>query len=446
MTSNNKTPTVSSGKKLSFISIFFLGINGIIGSGAFLLPQEIYKDLGLMSIVVLIVAAMTVSMIALCYADLGSRFSGSGAAWLYCYNAFGKFTGFQVGLFTWFLGVTTLSGEVVALLQTLKEVFPILKEPHFYYTSVMGFIIILGLINLMGTKFTKWVDNISSFVKITTILLFIVIGAFFLKFSNFTPIVPENIKTTGDFIKHFGTAFSVVFYMFSGFSFLPIAARQMNNPQKNIPKALISVMITVTLLYVLVQFFVIGILGPSLVNYNAPLADAMRVSIGDFGYYLILSGMLVSIFGLAFAVSFNTPILAASLANEHKLLPSFIGKMNKNGAPYYAILITSIASCALATGSYIFLVTCSVLAAFVQYVPTIFAVIKFKQTNEFPNQGFSLKGGYTIPILALISSAYLLVNFTATTFFIILVVFLLGTVVYIITNKPINTKPKIKEK
>jgi len=58
--------------------------------------------MGVMSVVVLLCAAITVSMIALCYADLSSRFSGSGAAWLYSYNAFGKFTGFQIGLFSWF--------------------------------------------------------------------------------------------------------------------------------------------------------------------------------------------------------------------------------------------------------------------------------------------------------------------------------------------------------
>lgn len=72
-------------KKLSFMSIYFLGINGVIGSGAFLLPQTIYKDMNLMSVFVTICAALTVSMVTLCYA----RFTGSGAAWLYSYHAFG---------------------------------------------------------------------------------------------------------------------------------------------------------------------------------------------------------------------------------------------------------------------------------------------------------------------------------------------------------------------
>ena len=67
-------------------------------------------------------------MIALCYADLSSRFTQSGAAWLYSYNAFGRFAGYELGIFTWFLGCTTLSAEVVALLTVLKSFLPIFKN------------------------------------------------------------------------------------------------------------------------------------------------------------------------------------------------------------------------------------------------------------------------------------------------------------------------------
>lgn len=87
-------------KKLSFISIYFLGINAVIGSGTFLLPAKIYHEMNLMAIVVLLLTAVVVSMIALCYADLSSRFKGSGAAWLYAYHAFGRFTGYELGVFT----------------------------------------------------------------------------------------------------------------------------------------------------------------------------------------------------------------------------------------------------------------------------------------------------------------------------------------------------------
>ncbi|MFC4770539.1 hypothetical protein [Enterococcus hermanniensis] len=65
------------------------------------------------------------------------------------------------------------------------------------------------------------------------------------------------------------------------------------------------------------------------------------------------------------------------------------------------------------------------------------AVIKFKKTKQFPNNGFSLKGGYTIPILALAISMYLLTNFNMKVLLVMGIVFLLGVVLY---------ETKIKEK
>lgn len=147
-------------------------------------------------------------------------------------------------------------------------------------------------------------------------------------------------------------------------------------------------------------------------NYSTPIAVAFQKAVGEWGYVLVIAGMLISIFGVAFASSFNTPALIASLATEHSMLPSWIGKKNKHDAAWVAILFSAVISAILITQSYLFLVSYIVLASFVQYVSSILAVIKFKHTNEFPNHRFKLPGGYTIPILALMISCYMVTNFT----------------------------------
>lgn len=264
------------------MSIYFLGINGVIGAGAFLLPQTIYKDMNLMSVFVTICAALTVSMVALCYADLSSRFTGSGAAWLYSYHAFGRFTSYELGIYTWFLGCCTYAAEIVALLTILKTLSPVFSNHAVYYGIAIGIIVLFTIINLFGRTIVKLVDNLSSAAKMITILIFIIIGAFFIHKMNFTPVIPKAATLgVGPYFKHFGAAFSVVFYMFTGFSFIPIAAKQMNNPEKNIPKVLISVMITVTILYALMMLVAIGILGSKMVNYSTPIAVAFQKAVGD---------------------------------------------------------------------------------------------------------------------------------------------------------------------
>ena len=189
------------------MSIYFLGINGVIGSGAFLLPQTIYKDMNLMSVSVFVTicAAVTVSMVALCYADLSSRFTGFGAAWLYSYNAFGRFTGYELGIYTWFLGCCTYAAEVVALLTTLKSFWPVYNNAVVYYGTAIGLIILFTIINLFGRTIVKLVDNLSSAAKMITIIVFIIVGAFFIHKMNFTPVLPKAASLgVGPYFKHFG--------------------------------------------------------------------------------------------------------------------------------------------------------------------------------------------------------------------------------------------------
>lgn len=117
------------------------------------------------------------------------------------------------------------------------------------------------------------------------------------------------------------------------------------------------------------------------------------------------------------------------------MLPKVIGKKNKHDAPWVGIILTAILTAAFATQSYLFLVSCTVLASFVQYVPSILAVIKFKHTNEFPNQGFKLPGKYIIPALALVVSCYMVTNFTAKTLLVGTVVAVLAAVAYFFIDK-----------
>lgn len=406
----------STPKKLSFMSIYFLGINGVIGSGTFLLPAVIYRDMNLASVGVLLCTAVTVSLIALCYADLASRFKGSGAAWFYGYNAFGRFTGYELGIFTWFLGCCTLSAEIVALLTTLKSFLPVFDNRWVYAGSVIVLILLFSIINYFGRSLVKAVNNISAAAKILTLLVFILIGAFCIHVTHFNPVIPTAaLKGPLPFMKHFGAAFTPIFYLFTGFSFLPIAAKQMNNPEKNIPRVLIAVMVSVTILDALMMLVAVGIAGQKLGGFSTPLANTFGMGVGKWGFYLIICGMLISIFGVAFSASFNTPSLVASLANEHGMIPKAFGKKNQHDAPVTGIWVTAIICLLFCTQSYLFLVNCTVLASFIQYVPSILAVIKFKHSNEFPNHGFSLPGKYLIPAFALLVSCYMVTNFTAKT-------------------------------
>lgn len=431
----SNSSSTSAIKKLSFISILLLGVNGIIGSGAFLLPQSIYKDAGfIIGLATILVASLATIMIALCYADLAGKIDGSGGAWLYCYTAWGRYVGFQVGLFVWFSAVITISTEVSALLRIFRNIIPALDNRWISVAIGVCVVLILGIINLFSLKIVKVIDNISSGVKIATAVFFIIAGAFFLKSINFHPAFNGGSFEMHEAVSGFSSAYSVAFYLFTGFSFLTIAARQMSNPQKNLPRALVVVVLGVAVIYLLIQFMVVGNLGKETANTTIPVATAMLHALGEWAYYLVIAGTAVSVFGVAFATSFEAPILAASLSSEHNLLPDWIGKKNKAESPWVAVLITSgVAAVLLLTGSYVFLATCVVCASAVQYIPTILATIKLRKM-QVPAGTFRLKGAglWVVIVLALLASSYLFVGFTWKVLIIAAIVIVVGTVIYFI--------------
>lgn len=72
-------------------------------------------------------AGIAILSIALCFANLASKIPGDGGAWLYTYTAFGRFAGFEIGIFTWLLGIITMATEISAFVTSLRSLFPVLN-------------------------------------------------------------------------------------------------------------------------------------------------------------------------------------------------------------------------------------------------------------------------------------------------------------------------------
>lgn len=401
---------IKSKEKMGFGSIFLLGVNGIIGSGIFLLPNKMFHLASSYSILLIFLAGLAALFQAACFANLSSGFSGNGAAWLYTYNAFGKFPGFEVGFLSWVQGVITIAAEVAAFVTTLGIMVPFFSNTIVIKITGVIIVLILTILNCFGAKVSKISDNISSMVKLIVLFSFIILCIFSVNISNVT----NNFNSMN--LENANKSFSLIFYMFAGFSFLPIAANKMKNSEKNLPKALISVILTVALLYALVQVTIIGHLGGKTMHSNLPIADIYNTVIGPYGRLAACIGMLVAIIGVALSVTYSTPYIASSLANEHQLLPKYLGKTTKSGTPYVAIIITSIISMLLViSGSYVFLISCVVFMSVVQYIAVALASMKFHKTTKGAMGTFNGKKmpyGLLIPIVALIFDIYLISGFT----------------------------------
>ena len=361
---------------LSPVAIYLLGINSIIGSGIFLLSGKIYQEAGLMSLGAILLAGLSVSVIAFAYANMSKIYPKNGGAFVYVKETFGRFPGFVVGMVTWILGTVTLATEVSALLTALKMILP-----HFNGLLFgLGLILLLGLLSYFGSALIAGLDNLTSFVKIALVMIFIFSCIWIVKGSHFSAenlLTASSVKNSG--LHGFLSAYGTVFFFFTGFSFLPVNAEKMKNPAKNLPKMLTLVMLTCLSVYLIIQAITIGVLGPSLVNTLVPAATAFSKIVGMIGIPLFVVGICLSILGVIVATTFNTPTILASLAQAHEDVPIFVAKTNRFGTPTWAIILSTLSAMALfLTGNYVFLSGLTVFMSFVQYLSTGLANLKKK--------------------------------------------------------------------
>ncbi|QAS70465.1 amino acid permease [Oenococcus sicerae] len=397
----------NSKQRLGFWSIVLFGINGIIGSGIFLLPSAPMKLIGVGSVFALLLDAFLVATIALCFAQDANYFDKNGGPYLYAKEAFGNFIGYEVGVVTWAIRIIAEATVAVGFATILGAFFPNLSSSLARSAVIALLLIALALMNIAGVQLTKIINNIVTISKLIPLVLFISIGLFFLKGNNFVPFFPHGQYASGSF----GQAALTMFFAFTGFEGISVAAGEMTNPKKNLPRAIMIIVATVTLVYVLIQLTAIGIMGYRLADSATPIMDAFAEVTGTFGKDLIAAGSLISIGGLLVASSFITPRSGLALA-ENKMMPQVIARKNSKNAPYVAIIISTSISLiiALFNSTFANLALISAISRFAQYIPTIIAVFVFSKTKKTQKTTFQIPFGPAIPLLALVVSIWLLVQ------------------------------------
>lgn len=394
--------------QLGFWSIVLLGINGVIGSGIFLLPGKAMALVGPGSIFVYAFMTLVVMAIALCFAECAGRFSRNGAAYLYAREAFGEFMGFEVGLLSWAIRIIAWAAMAVGFVTALAAVWPPALQEPFRTLLVLTILLGLGLLNALGVKPVKVLNNLVTLGKLLPLLVFVGIGAWFIQGRQFTPLFPKGFELGG-----FGAAALLIFYAFTGFEALAVAAEDMEDPRRNLPRALLLVMGFCAVLYCGVQAIAVGTLGAALAKSSAPVAEAAATFLGPLGKWLVTLGALVSIGGINVAASFGSPRTGVALA-EDGLVPARLAQLNRFGAPQLAILVTVLLAVPVAlSGSFVQLATISMVSRFAQYLPTCLAVLVLRRRRPDQPAGFRIPFGPAVPLLAVAACLWLLSQATA---------------------------------
>src|SRR6266704_1925386 len=127
-----------------------VAINGIIGAGIFGLPAKVYALIGTYSLIAFVACAIVVTLIILCFAEVGSRFDETGGPYLYAREAFGPTVGFEVGWLMWLARLTAFAANCNLLVDYLGF-FWAPATAHFWREGIIVVVVVaLAAVNVLG--------------------------------------------------------------------------------------------------------------------------------------------------------------------------------------------------------------------------------------------------------------------------------------------------------
>jgi basic amino acid/polyamine antiporter, APA family len=399
-----------------------LAINDVVGSGIYLLPAAAAALLGGASVWAVVLAGLAAALLVLCFAEASSYFDEPGGAYLYTREAFGRFVGFEVGWMTWLSRVAALASFANGLVQAITYFWPGAAGHWGRPIIICALILPLAAINVRGVSAGARTAVILVIAKMLPLAFFIGAGVWFVDGAHLILFhVPRGAAL--------GQAALLLLFAYGGFENTPVAAGEYHNPRRNVPFALLSMILIVTLLYGAVQVVALGTL-PGLARSPAPLADAAQGFAGHAGAWLLTLGAMLSIAGIAGNTMLSGPRYLFALARDG-YGPRWLARVHRQyRTPAVAIMVQALLALALAmSGSFVELASLSVIARVATYIGTAAAVPILRR--RLPHRAaLRLPLGPMIPIAALLIATALLGSATAASLLAVAAALVAGVVIY----------------
>ncbi len=430
---------------LGRVDLVLLGIGAVIGAGIFVLTgQTAGANAGPAIVLSMLVAGGVSALAGLCYAEFASAVPVSGSAYTYAYATLGEFIAWVIGwdlVLEYALSAATVavswSGHLTSLLRDLGLPFPARLsaapgtlvpvaggDPVTAILNVPAILLVTAVTALLiiGARESARMNAVMVTIKVAVILLLVVGGMWFVRGEHYTPFIPPNTGTFGEFgwsgILRGG---AVIFFAYIGFDAVSVAAQEARDPKRDMPVGILGSLAICTLLYMVVSAVMVG-LAPyaSLRGSPAPMIVALDAAIGRAGgthaWLSFLKG-IVEIGALAGLTSVVTVTLMAQPRVFHAmatdgLLPAWAQRLHPRWrTPHISTLVTGL-GVAMAAG----LTPVSVLGHLVS-IGTLFAfaivsigVLVLRRTSPDLPRPFRVPWSPVIPLASVAACLVLMAS------------------------------------
>lgn len=409
-----------------------LAVNDVIGSGVYLLPAAAAFLLGPASLWAVLLAGGAVALLVLCFAEAASYFDEPGGGYIYTREAFGAFVGFEVGWMTWLARIASVASLSNGFAQALGFLWPEATVGLTRALVIATPLALLTWINVVGVKSGARTAVVLSITKVLPLLFLIVIGLPAIDAAALFPIPMPRTDVLGE-------AALLLLFAFAGFENTAAAAGEYKNPRRDVPFALLTMIVGVTTLYFLIQLVALGTL-PDLAERveGAPLAAAATLLAGTWAGVVMTVGAAVSIEGNVGNTTLMGPRYLFALA-EDGFGPRALANVHPRWrTPYVAIIVQSTIALILAlSGSFVQLAMLSIVARLATYMGTAAAVPVLRRKFPRTESTVRLPGGPLIPLAALALCIVFLLSATVWNLVAGAIALVVGLLLYAFRRRPV---------
>ena len=316
-------------------------VNVTVGGGIFRLPAAAAASLGAAAPIAYLVCAAAMGLIALCFAEAGSRVSMTGGPYAYVEVAFGPFVGFLAGVLVWLLGTLAVAAVSTIFIDSIGALVPSLDGPASRGFILVAIFLLLAGVNVLGVRQGTLVNAVATLAKLLPLLLLVVAGVLAIRPSNL-------VWTLRPAPAAVARASILLIFAFSGVESALVPSGEIQDVRRTVPRAILVAMSVITLIYLALQMVAQGVLGAGLATQRAPLAETAAGVFGPWGRTLMLTGAIVSMFGYVSGMTLAVPRALYAFARDGFLPRQVAAVHPRFHTPYVAILLQSALVCLLA--------------------------------------------------------------------------------------------------
>jgi APA family basic amino acid/polyamine antiporter len=327
----------------------------IIGVGIFRVPGDVARQMpSTMWILGLWLLGGILSLVgAFCYAELSAAFPRTGGDYVYLSMAYGRWAGF---LFGWAKLVVIRTGSIAAMAIVFAEYMGRFfssgaEEGLFVHVpvalAIFG-ITLLTVINIIGLRFGRDVQNFLTVVKLLALGALILLPVLLSKGSAGNFQVTGAMPQDRGFFSAFGAAMVLVLWTYGGWSESALVAGEVRDPSRALPRSLILGTLTVTLVYVLTNVMFLYVYpATDMAGSKVIGADVGAAVIGPVGGDFVAILVVISTFGALNGLILTGARITYAAGQDHPVF-FWLGRSNERyGTPALALVVQGLVACGL---------------------------------------------------------------------------------------------------